>query len=80
VCTEAGTVLRTVALDFFFNCWYLEILSGSSSNTYQGASTIMREVFDWKRSKISKLEVNYKCFRLVACIVERADTIKNAIL
>jgi hypothetical protein len=25
VCTEAGTVLRTVALDFFFNCSYLEI-------------------------------------------------------
>jgi hypothetical protein len=25
VCTEAGTVLRPVALDFFFNCWYLEI-------------------------------------------------------
>jgi hypothetical protein len=27
VCTEATTVLRTVALDFFFNCWYLEIPS-----------------------------------------------------
>jgi hypothetical protein len=27
VCTEAGTVLRTVALDFFLNCWYLEIPS-----------------------------------------------------
>jgi hypothetical protein len=27
VCIEAGTVLRTVALDFFFNCWYLEIPS-----------------------------------------------------
>jgi hypothetical protein len=27
VCTEAGTVLRTVALDLFFNCWYLEIPS-----------------------------------------------------
>jgi hypothetical protein len=25
--TEADTVLRTVALDFFFNCWYLEIPS-----------------------------------------------------
>jgi hypothetical protein len=24
VCTKAGTVLRTVALDFFFNCCYLE--------------------------------------------------------
>jgi hypothetical protein len=27
VYTEAGTVLRTVALDIFFNCWYLEIAS-----------------------------------------------------
>jgi hypothetical protein len=27
VCTEAGTVLRAVAADFFFNCWYLEIPS-----------------------------------------------------
>jgi hypothetical protein len=27
VCTEAGTVLRAVAADFFFNCWYSEIPS-----------------------------------------------------
>jgi hypothetical protein len=25
--------------------------------TYQGASTIMRKAFDWKRSRISVLEV-----------------------
>jgi hypothetical protein len=25
--------------------------------TYQGASTIMRKAFDWKRSRISMLEV-----------------------
>jgi hypothetical protein len=25
--------------------------------TYQGASTVMRKSFDWKRSRISKLEV-----------------------
>jgi hypothetical protein len=27
MCAEASNVLRTVALDFFFNCWYLEIPS-----------------------------------------------------
>jgi hypothetical protein len=27
VCAEASTVLRAVAADFFFNCWYLEIPS-----------------------------------------------------
>jgi hypothetical protein len=30
VCTEASTVLRAVAADFFFNCWCLEILSDNS--------------------------------------------------
>jgi hypothetical protein len=25
MCAEASTVLRAVAADFFFNCWYLEI-------------------------------------------------------
>jgi hypothetical protein len=27
MCTEASAVLRAVAADFFFNCWYLEIPS-----------------------------------------------------
>jgi hypothetical protein len=27
MCAEASTVLRAVAVDFFFNCWYLEIPS-----------------------------------------------------
>jgi hypothetical protein len=27
MCTEAGTLATTVELDFFFNCWYLEIPS-----------------------------------------------------
>jgi hypothetical protein len=27
MCTEAGTVLRAVAADFFFNCWFLDIPS-----------------------------------------------------
>jgi hypothetical protein len=27
MCAEASTVLRAVAVDFYFNCWYLEIPS-----------------------------------------------------
>jgi hypothetical protein len=29
--TEASTVLRAVAADFFLNCWYLEIPSGNKA-------------------------------------------------
>jgi hypothetical protein len=29
MCAEASTVLRAVAVDFFFNCWYLEIPSNN---------------------------------------------------
>jgi hypothetical protein len=29
MCAEASTILRAVAADFFFNCWYLEIPSGN---------------------------------------------------
>jgi hypothetical protein len=27
MCADASTILRAVAADFFFNCWYLEIPS-----------------------------------------------------
>jgi hypothetical protein len=27
MCAEASPILRAVAADFFFNCWYLEIPS-----------------------------------------------------
>jgi hypothetical protein len=57
MCAEASTVLRAVAADFFFNCWYLEIPSDNRIRHIQGASTIMRKAFDWKRSIICMLEV-----------------------
>jgi hypothetical protein len=28
MCAEASTILRAVAADLLFNCWYLEIPSG----------------------------------------------------
>jgi hypothetical protein len=56
VCAKASSVLRAVVADFF-NCWCLEIPSDTVLGTYQGASTIMRKVFDWKRTRISMLEV-----------------------
>jgi hypothetical protein len=60
MCAEESTVLRAVAADFFFNCWYLEIPSETVFGTYQGAPTIMRKAFEWKRSRISMLEVGYE--------------------
>jgi hypothetical protein len=57
MCAEANTILRAVVEEFFFNCWYLEILRITIFGTYQGASTIMHKAFDWKRSRISMLEV-----------------------
>jgi hypothetical protein len=30
VCTEDGTVLRDVTMDFFFSCWYLVLVWNSS--------------------------------------------------
>jgi hypothetical protein len=56
MCAEPSTVLRAVAVDFFFNCWYLE---SPSDNRIQHESRriIMRKAFDCKRSRISMLEV-----------------------
>jgi hypothetical protein len=57
MCAEASTVLRVVAADFSFNCWYLESLRITVLGTYEDASTIMRKAFDWKRSRDSMLKV-----------------------
>jgi hypothetical protein len=57
MCAEASTILRAVAADFFVNRWYLEIPSDNRIRHEPGASTIMRKAFDWKRSRISMLEV-----------------------
>jgi hypothetical protein len=52
MCAEVSTVLRAVAADFFFNCWYWRSLRITVFGTYQGAFTIMRKAFDWKRSNV----------------------------
>jgi hypothetical protein len=59
MCAEANTILRAVAVDFFFNCWYLEIPSDNRIRHLPrlGSSPVMRKAFDWKRSRISVLEV-----------------------
>jgi hypothetical protein len=54
VCAEVSTVLRAVVADLF-GIW--KSLQITVFATYQGASTIMRKAFDWKRSRISVLEV-----------------------
>jgi hypothetical protein len=53
MCTEASTVLRAVAADFFFNCWYLEIPSDNRIRHISKCVHYMRKAFDWKYSKIS---------------------------
>jgi hypothetical protein len=54
---ETRTVLRAVAADFFFNCWYLEIPSDNRIRHIPRCVHYMRKAFDWKRSRISMLEV-----------------------
>jgi hypothetical protein len=55
VCAEARAILRAVAADFFVNCRCVEIPI-PVFGTYQGASTIMRKAFHWKRSRFYMLE------------------------
>jgi hypothetical protein len=49
---EASTILRAVAADFFFNCWYLEIPSDNRIWYIPRCVLIMLKAFDWKRSRI----------------------------
>jgi hypothetical protein len=51
MCAEASTTLRAVTVGIWRSLWITVF------GTYQGASTIMRKAFDWKRSIISMLEV-----------------------
>jgi hypothetical protein len=57
MCAEESTILRDIAVYFSFNCLYFKSLQITVFGTYQGASTIMHKAFDWKRSRISMLEV-----------------------
>jgi hypothetical protein len=56
VCAEASAVLRAVAADLF-NCWYLEVPSDNRIGHVPRCVHYMRKAFDWKRSRISMLEV-----------------------
>jgi hypothetical protein len=57
VCSEASTVLRAVEEDFFLTVGIWRFLRITVFGTYQGASSRMRKASDWKRSRISILEV-----------------------
>jgi hypothetical protein len=57
MCAEASTVLRAIAADFFFNCWYLEIPSDNRIRHIPWCFHCHVKAFDWKRSRISMLEV-----------------------
>jgi hypothetical protein len=48
MCAEASTVLRAVAADFSFECWYIRrSLRITVFDTYRDVSTIMGKAFDW---------------------------------
>jgi hypothetical protein len=47
MCAEANTVLRAVAEDFFFNCWYLEFPSDN------GIGHIPRCVHDHPQDQVN---------------------------
>jgi hypothetical protein len=50
------TGLRAVVTDFFFKCIW-RFLQMTVFGTFQGASTVMHNAFERKRSRISMLEV-----------------------
>jgi hypothetical protein len=54
---EASTISRAVARISSLAVGIWRSLRITVFGTYQGASTIMRKAFDWKRSRISMLEV-----------------------
>jgi hypothetical protein len=57
MCAEASTVLRAVAGDFFFNCWYLEIPSDTRIQHIPKCVHYHAQGSNWKRSRIPMLEV-----------------------
>jgi hypothetical protein len=76
-------VLRAVAADFIFNCWYLENPSNDRIRHVLKCVHYMRKAFDWKRSRIYLQEVEiqiglsstlYKrALLLVGCFDFRSD-------
>jgi hypothetical protein len=57
MCAEVNSVLRAVAADISSTVGVLKSLPITIFGTYQGAPAIMRKAFDWKRSRISMLEL-----------------------
>jgi hypothetical protein len=57
MCAEASTTLRAVAADFFFNCWYLEILWDNRIRHTPRCVHYHAQGFRLNRSRISMLEV-----------------------
>jgi hypothetical protein len=53
--------MESLAVYFFFKCWYLGILRITIFGTYQGTSTFMHRAFDWKCSRISVLVGSGSC-------------------
>jgi hypothetical protein len=52
MCAEESTILRAVVADSSLTVGIWRSLRITIFSTYQGVSTIMRNAFDWKRSRI----------------------------
>jgi hypothetical protein len=55
--TEARTVLRIVVMDFFLNCWCLEIPSDTRIRHVPGCVDNPAQIFRLKDSSISMFEM-----------------------
>jgi hypothetical protein len=44
MCAEASTILRAVAADFFFNCWYLDDIHGDVNSSSRTAVLYCRPI------------------------------------
>jgi hypothetical protein len=55
---DANIVMGAESADFFFDCWYLKIITVDGIDTYQGSSTISPKTLDLKSSKISMFELD----------------------
>jgi hypothetical protein len=46
VYTDANIVMGAESADFFFDCWYLKVITDDGIDTHQGVSTICRKTLD----------------------------------
>jgi hypothetical protein len=58
MCAKASTVLRAVAADFFFNCWYLEIPSDDRIRNVPRCVHYHAQSFRLEKGKLTEILPN----------------------